>query len=350
MTGPPSPVEQEYRDLLARHGFAHLLDPPDPELVREFVERLSETDREFLGNDFLDELRANDYRQPYHNRFDEAHQNIRRALAAGGLELPGEVYVGEYPHRSFNAQAVAGRTGTLILLNTGLLTLLDRVGTAIGASLLTFGRTPDGRITRATATPSQEQQRVSATTVFAESLVTYLAQDGVRLPERLSTPFDERGMFGFLMASSAVNFTVGHEFGHLLAGHLHETTGHHDIRDWRAESLRREHEADELAALLLLRGLDPSADFLHRALAVAGPFLFLALDHLITRVQQEIYDLPDGVIERTHPPSDERAAAVRAVFTELGDPNALQFADAVVTWLSGREDEVLAHVRRLLAD
>jgi hypothetical protein len=124
--------------------------------------------------------------------------------------------------------------------------------------------------------------------------------------------------------------------------------GGRDIQDWAAESLRREYEADELAALLLLRGLDESAEFVFRALAGAGPFVVLALDHLITRVQHEIYELPEGLIERTHPPSDERAAALRAVFMELEDPNTLQFADAAVSWLPAQEDKIIDTARRLL--
>lgn len=343
-----SPIEQEYRDLLARHGLAHLLDPPDPESTREFVEQLSEADREFIGNDFLNELRKNGYREPYRNPLDEAHKQIQRALAASGLELPGEVYVGEYPRRDFNAHAVAGKNGTLILLNSGLRALLDRVGTAMGASLQTFTRLDDGSIRLSTPTPDDERLHDSATTSLARSLVAYLSQDQVPAPARLRVPLDTHGLFGFLLAASAENFAVGHEFGHLLAGHLHETAGHPDIQDWSAESLRREYEADELAALLLLRGQDESVQRVMRALTVAGPFVFLALDHLITRVQHEIYELPDGLIKRTHPPSDERGAALRAVFIELEDASTLQFADIAVSWLSGQEDKIIETARRQL--
>ena len=62
------------------------------------------------------------------------------------------------------------------------------------------------------------------------------------------------------------------------------------------DGLDREFEADELSVLLSLRSLDESAGFLQRATAAAGPFLFLALDHLVTRVRDEVYELPDGLV------------------------------------------------------
>lgn len=341
-------IEKEYHDLLARHGLEDMLEPPGPESARKFAEQLSDVEREFVGEQFVDELRGNGYPKPYRNPLDGAHQDVRRALAASAIDLPGEVYVGEYPHRSFNAHAVAGQNGTLVLLNTGLLTLLDRAGLAFGASLLTFTRLDYGAVRMSKATRDEERLRDSAITLLAESLVAYLSQDQVRSSPRLRVPIDTRRLFGFLITKSAENFAVGHEFGHLLSGHVHQTVGYRDIRDWAAESLLREYEADELAALLLLRSLDESAEFVFRALAVAGPFVFLALDHLITRVQLEIYEIPDGMIERTHPPSDERGAALRAVFMALEDPNTLQIADAAVTWLSGQEDAIIDIARRLL--
>lgn len=161
-------------------------------------------------------------------------------------------------------------------------------------------------------------------------------------------PFGAQQSLGYLITAAAKHFAVAHEFGHLLAGHVHETARHRDIADWNAASLHREYEADELAMLLLLRGLDESDPFHERALTVAGPFVFLGLDHLIARVQHELYKLPEEMATRTHPPSDKRGAALRTVVMELADPNLLQFADGNVSWLSSQEDAIIAAARRLL--
>jgi hypothetical protein len=136
---------------------------------------------------------------------------------------------------------------------------------------------------------------------------------------------------------------VGHEFGHLLAAHLHEAPG-----DWNDERMRREYEADELAALLLVRSFTESTTFLEKALILAGPFIFLALEHLIARAQREVYQLPAEVTTRTHPPSDERAAALRTMFLELEEPSTLHIAHAAVTWLSAQEDMMIDTAQELL--
>lgn len=140
-----SPIEREYRALLESKGLDYLLNPPTPETVRDFIEGLSEADREFLAID-VDELRRTGYHVPYQNPLEKVDGKIRKTLAASGLDLPCPVHVGEYPHREFNAYAKAGETGTLILLNTGLLTLLDRAGIAMGASTRPFTRLDSGEI------------------------------------------------------------------------------------------------------------------------------------------------------------------------------------------------------------
>ncbi|WP_410575500.1 hypothetical protein [Amycolatopsis sp. cmx-4-61] len=342
-----SPIEREYRALLESRGLGHLLEPPDPASVREFAEGLSEAEREFLAID-VEELRRDGYRIPARHRFGEEDARIRKTLAASGFDLPGPVYVGEYPHHEFNAHATAAGSGTLILVNTGLVTLLDRAGIAIGASTRPFTRREGGEISIADVTTEEQQRHESAVTMLAKSVVTYLSANEVPLPARPRMPFGNQEFLGYLIVSAAKYFVVAHEFGHLLAGHVHEAAEPRVIAGWSAGSLHREYEADELAMLLLLRGLDESAPFHEKALTVAGPFVFLALDHLVDRVQQELYELPEGMTTRTHPPSDKRGAALRAVVTELADPNLLQFADGYVSWLSAQEDKIVATARRLL--
>lgn len=331
-------IEQEYRDLLRHEGFGQLLEPPSRADVRRFVEQLSAAEREFLREP-VDEYLTNGYVARYENPYDDLHEQLRNTLRETGLEVPGAVYVGEYPHHAYNAQARRARHGTLILLNTGLRTLLDRVAVVLSASLLTFDRQADG--SRRTEHPTAEQNRLreQARVMLAESVVAYVSGGAVDAPARIRLPITERQAFGFLIMRSAEKFTVGHELGHLLAGHLHAPPG---------AGVSREFEADELAALLLLREFTPATPFLTKAVTAAGPFLFLAVDHLVQRVQQEVFDLPPALMHRTHPPSDERAAVLRGFLIEYDGPTVLQIADACVTWLSGLEPEIVATARGLL--
>jgi hypothetical protein len=330
-------LEREYRALLAREGLEHLLAPPAPETVRAYVEGLGAQEREYLGADVITPVGAGGHVVPAGSPFADVDAGIRRTLIASGVDVPGDTYVGEFPHRSFNAQAWAVPGGTLILLNTGLRGLLDRVATTMVASQLTFSQY--GSVHLESPTPQQRQRRAEADAALAEAVLAYVCQTEPRpaSPPRY-TP-DPQGAFGFFMARSAERFAIGHEYAHLLAGHLHTPP------DGTEENRRREYEADELAAMLILRGVDESSEFVWRALAVAGPFLFLAVHHLVTRVRDAIYDIPDGVIVPSHPPSDERAAVLREILERLGERSLLQFGEAWVSSLSLHEPMIVEYAR-----
>lgn len=275
------------------------------------------------------------------NPFASVDATIRAALATAGVALPGDTYVGEFPHRSFNAQARTVPGGTLILLNTGLRSLLDRVAITLVASMLLFRRDDRGAIHLGTATPEQTRRRAETDAALADAVVAYV---GSSRTEPAAAPRPGRtadAAIGRLIATSAEQFAIGHEYGYLLAGHVHSPP------DGTAASRRHEYEADELAAMLILHGAEPD-EMPFRGLAVAGPFLFLAVDHLVTRVRDAVYELPDGLLTPTHPPSDERAAVLRGIFVELGERSLLQFADAWVGSLEYREPTIVALARAAL--
>lgn len=335
-------LEHEYRTVLAREGLQHLLAAPDPAAVRAYVEGLSEQEREYIGEDVIGPVRNAGYVVAPENPFESVDATIREALAASGVAVPGGTYVGEFPHQSFNAQARMVPGGTLILLNTGLRSLLDRVAITLIASQLLFRRDDRGAIDYETATPDQERRRAEADTALAEAVVAYVSQSRTDPAAAPRLGLNPDGALGFFMARSAEQFAIGHEYGHLLAGHLHCPP------DGTEERLRHEYEADELAAMLILRGIDESSEVLWRGLAVAGPFLFLAVDHLVTRVRNAVYEIPDGLLTPTHPPSDERAAVLRGIFARLGERHLLQFADAWVSSLEQREPAIVELARAAL--
>jgi hypothetical protein len=80
----------------------------------------------------------------------------------------------------------------------------------------------------------------------------------------------------------------------------------------------------------------------------SGPFLFFAIDHLITRLRNEIVGIPHGLVNQSHPPSDERAAGLRAMFVASYGASVLHRADAGVHWLSWQEEPILAEADRLV--
>ena len=289
--------------------------------VRAYVEGLSERERVRIGEDVLAAVRAGGYLLA--NPFDAVDAGIRRTLAVSHVEVPAGTQIGEFPHRSLHAQAREVPGGTLILLDTGLRPLLDRVAGTLVASQLTSTRDDQGAARYQAALLQQRQQRADTDGAFAAAVADYLG--------RVPAAADPQNTFGFFMARSAERFALGHEYGHLLAGHRHTPP------DGDPQNSRREYEADELAAMLILRGVDDGAEFRWRALAVAGPFLFLAVEQLVNRVR--------GTTEGTHPSPAARTVLMRRIFEQAGARGLMHFAEAWVSSLLLRETTIVARAR-----
>jgi hypothetical protein len=289
--------------------------------VRAYVETLSEQERAHIGEDVLAAVRAGGYVLP--NPFDAVDAGIRRTLAVSRIDVPAGTQVGEFPHRSLHAQARDVPGGTLILLDTGLRPLLDRMAGTLVASQLSSSQDPDGTARHQPAMLQQRQQRLDTDSAFAAAVAGYLAREPAAA--------DPQNSFGFLMARSAERFALGHEYGHLLAGHRHGPP------DGDPQHSRREYEADELAAMLILRGVDDGAEFRWRALAVAGPFLFLVVEQLVDRVR--------GTAGGAHQPPADRTVQLRRIFEQAGARGLLHFAEAWVSSLLLRETTIVARAR-----
>ena len=284
------------------------------------------------------------------DRYARTADWIETALQALGFDLPGTVYVGEYPHQSFNAQARAMRNGTLLLVNTGLHYLIHEVALALSTSAVIAERTGDGRVRIRKPSRAARRHQTSAATTLANELAAYILHTDSRSGGKQQVDTTARGFLGYLLARSAETFAVAHEYGHYLAGHLNGRRP--DESEWLRKSHEQEFEADEIGMLLTLKAheLEPDIAGLSfwKQVAVGGAFLFFGLDHLLNRIRAEVDDLPPALIVADHPPSDARAAALRRTLTELGGPGVFQLADAYFLTLVGHEDRILASVPRLL--
>jgi hypothetical protein len=89
--------------------------------------------------------------------------------------------------------------------------------------------------------------------------------------------------------------------------------------------------------MLILRGVDDAAEFRWRALTVAGPFLFLAVEQLVAQVR--------GTADGTHPLPAERTVLLRRIFEQAGARGLLHFAEAWVSSLLLRESTIVAKAR-----
>ncbi|GAA3342123.1 hypothetical protein GCM10020358_35960 [Amorphoplanes nipponensis] len=299
---------------------------PDGALPRDavhaYVDSLAAPERARVGEDVLAGIRAGGYLLT--NPFEAVDAGIRRTLAVSGVDVPGGTHVGAFPHRSLHARTHTVEGATLILLDTGLRPLLDRVAATLVAYQLTTA--PGQRRAGPNPPPAADrrQRRDEADAAFAAAVLAFLRGEAGEPAETLDT-------FGFFMARSAERFALGHEYGHLLAGHRHAPPGHDE------RSARREYEADELAAMLILRGVDDAAEFRWRALAVAGPFLFLAVEQLVNQVR--------GTADEQHVSPARRTQALRTIFEQAGARGLMHFAEAWVSSLLLREAAIVRRAR-----
>jgi hypothetical protein len=341
MAGGPmtKSLQRQYELLLEQRGLDHLVARPAPDDTLRLIEEMTPHERTLFA-DIIQSIRDGDYSIGDEGKFDAISADIQATIERSGIPLPGSpVYVGEYPHNSFNAQACAVTGGTLILINRGLVTLVHEIAKCWGLSLLSFDRSEDGGILPEQPTAETTRQRDEARVIIARAVLAYIFQNDARLGGRI--PIGSRAAMGFHLTRATEKFVIGHEFGHLLAGHLDEPRAQTAWGELIRKTHAQEFEADEIGGLLMLRDLDPS-DQIQTNLAIAGPFFFFAIDHLVTRVRNEVNDIPAALVVTDHPPSDERAAALRRLFLDNAGLGALQFANAIVSWLSTQEDEILS--------
>lgn len=357
----PLTIEDEYRKLLAQEGFERILEPLDPRAVRRLMDYCSKEERKWLGKGTRKLIYDSNYLAGRRNLFEKINDDIRMTLSINGVRAPGEVYVGAHPHRQYNAKSRAVRSGTLILIYAGVRILLNHATIAVGESISTMhDRRVRGGMRFDKETEEQRRRKDAACERFARALITHFGH--VDMPEPVSAmpTFTPKGVLGILLADSAEYFAVTHEYGHLLAGTLHNPLSEQKSGKFRAGSPHPEDEADELGALLIMSAFDGPSELIRHGLrksdadlwkqiAIAGPFLFLAIQHLVARARKEVFDI-DGNDNETHPPSDERATHLRALFKRFEYREYLQMGEALVVWLSTFEDEIIERTRRMLPD
>lgn len=332
-----NPLKGQYEALLRQRGLERFVAPLSRDEKLHRFSRMSSQEQEYFA-DLIESVRDGTDTAEDTGPFERICQDIQATLERSDIPLPNPVYVDQYPHNAFNAQACAVTGGTLILINTGLMTLVHEIAKCLGLSLMPFRRSATGDIVPEQASPELTRQRDEARAVIARAVVAYIFHTDAGQRGRI--PVDSRSAMGFHLTQSTERFVVGHEFGHLLSGHLDQSRTHSAWGELIRKTHAQEFEADEVGALLMLRGLE-DGDQIQTNLATAGPFFFLAIDHLVTRVRNEVNDIPQDLVVTDHPPSDERAAALRQLFFETAGPGSLQFADAAVSWLSNQEDEIL---------
>ncbi|CCH31470.1 hypothetical protein ABZ816_04225 [Actinosynnema sp. NPDC047251] len=268
---------------------------------------------------------------------DALQPEVLHLARAAGWTVTTPVLAGVFPTGTLDGLCVPvpGR-GVLVLVNSGLPDLVGAVLKIMTGALPNYGTPP---------LLSSEQ----ASYALAEAINAYLYGNGAVEAQPLPELSGQRLALVGLMLRRATQFVVAHEIGHVLAGHLVNARRWTDPNtpvgalDAQSVGWPREHEADRIAAMIMLHTLDdlaPRELDVHEPCLVAAVLLVLFLHEVVDRLADE-----RGLVvpfAGTHPPPVRRIQSVVEHLAErVRTPRALDLAADVATWL---EDQ-LAGVR-----
>ncbi|PSL57547.1 hypothetical protein B0I31_102526 [Saccharothrix carnea] len=263
---------------------------------------------------------------------DALQPEVLHLARVAGWDATTPMLAGVFPTGTLDALSVPvpGR-GVLVLVNTSLLDLLGAVLKIMTGALPNYGTPP---------LLTSEQ----ASFALAEAVNAHLYGNGAVEARRLPELTGQRAALVSLMARRATQFALAHEVGHVLAGHLlharRVTDTHTPVGalDARSVGWPREHEADRVAATIMLRTLDdlgPRELEAYEPCLVGAVLLVLFLHEVTDRLADELgLAVP---FAGNHPPPVRRIQTlVEHLAGHVRTPRALDLAADVATWLEGR--------------
>lgn len=319
-------VRGDYMRFLAQFGIEPRKPPANAaELRIDMLLRMIEAHRRagdpaaaaYLGEVLAKERAGatDEQRHPAEILLERSRRTVLAAIASTAYAdaLRHEVFVGDFPTGSLNAEARRTEHGYLILVNSGLSYFFRQVLVALCM------RDPVG---------AEELD------LIGQAIAAYvLHRDPAAGPQPLAG--GHAAMLSHALQRACGDFVVAHEFGHLLAGHLDVPAGLSrmlPVRDGREvpvidKSWQQEFEADAIGFSLLLggRSLDAvkqiidegkqdirvAAQGIELLAALAAPMIFFILESLVAKCIQaaEGAQLPVAA-PSTHPPSRDRLTAL----------------------------------------
>ncbi|WP_033429382.1 hypothetical protein [Saccharothrix syringae] len=260
---------------------------------------------------------------------DALQPEVLHLAHAAGHPPDTPVLAGVFPTGTLDGLSVPlPGLGVLVLVNTAVLDLLDGVLKIMTGALPNYGTPP---------LLTDEQ----ATYALAEAVNAYLYGNGAASVRRLPELSGQRLALVGLMVRRATQFVLAHEVAHVLAGHLPHAGTRTDpgtpVGPLEAQVVGwpREHEADRLAAAMLLHTLDelgPRELDVHEPCLVGALLLVLFLHEVTDRLAAELgLTVPFADL---HPPPVRRIQSlVEHLAGRVRTPRALDLAADVATWL-----------------
>ena len=247
-----------------------------------------------------------------------------------GTEIPEDLFVGNFPMKSFNAQARRAGKGFLVLIESGIFDLLERLPNII------FRETPDS-----------ERRRD-----FAKAIIDFCKYGQTPSIESVDHPSlqgEGAGSVNRLISqliTAAEEFIISHEVAHCVLGHLQDGTksafpikGTESSVEIISKSEFQEHQADLWAAeKLYLRSRrlgDPESAAL---LAHGGAIFALGLGGII-----ESYRMKFGELKETgHPRAAKRIYMIdRFFYLRCKEESSGELGQLILNWINDAAIEIL---------
>jgi hypothetical protein len=283
----------------------------DPAQLRRFQNDLMKgfTDQERLkANTDLDAL-GRLAKESDHARFHA--ERFLQLLSPAQRDVLSKIPIGSLPSLAFNAETLRSPSGDPIIgICSGLMATLFEVSSWYVASVPVARSQP-------------EVDFAEATQMIFRLVVFHYTRSHEWLPPKpfRTTKYERMELAGGLFAN-AMNFVIGHEYGHVLLGHVADagTVDHDCLKGGSIPPLKvfdfshnREFEAD-LEGIRLVLTFSRANHHGWPGAGAAGAIL--ALQFL--RLREELF--PPREPSRTHPPATERLhRARRAILNDAGD-------------------------------
>jgi len=287
------------------------------------------------------ELIPTPYEDPtWYRTMLELSQKIEQAAEEAGMPIPHRPVLGTLPTGQINAMTirVPGSNDFLILFEWQLFLFALLLSKAV-CRALPFAK--DDKGLSFSTNMKDVQQRVDADPSvvgrFAEVVIAYAVTG---LPSRAPQYFAEAeyNVLANQLLNSVELFAMGHEYGHVISGHLSGETNGTTPQISGAEdaeeldySWMQEHEADLVGASLMMRSLSSEWD---AAFSYWGAdFFFSAIDIMDRAVSVLKGQMETPSKLSSHPPSEYRRELLREMLPRMiGDSHAasaLQMSEAV---------------------
>jgi hypothetical protein len=378
-------LREEYVAFLAEHDLHPRAIPSNRDAIEAAVMEHLKAQSKASGNPG-DEFIGNWYDTWYQENREQIQQEIKHGAtflietAAAEVEQSirtieryrgsrkVDVFAGEFPTGSINAQAVKVDSGFLLLINSGLLIMVQQV-----VEYLIQGD-PD----------NAKDREVNATAIDG---VVAVLEAYLRFGDPFFGPKPMSGggmmILRHVLVHATQVFVVAHEYGHVIGGHLDGQLMRLEQLTTRVGTINvikkdwiQEFEADVIAHKILLgvedyASLDlsilsqaddlikqanyldkSSGSVLFRALELkarlAAPFIFFTIDAILSDVQKAVR-IVKGVVQPyddTHPPARERMDKLIAGYKALKPEHTGFIHFAAILW--AHIDEINLRLGRAL--